>query len=80
MPKSDSSGDEYTPDENPSHSNEDPYPGSEKKAEILQYWTLRNGKNRSFASMKSRYTKLTTERQLRKWRSQLQKNGKFFSF
>lgn len=69
---------DYEPEEKKPRSIIDPYPGTNKKLEILNYWILSDNKRRSFTSMKSKYTKLSSDRQLRKWRTQFAANSEFF--
>lgn len=55
----------------------DPYPGLAKKREIINYWVLGTKSRRSFPSMKSRYPRISSDRQLRKWKTQLDSKGKY---
>lgn len=72
----DDSDPDYEPPAKKSRKIVDPYPGTEKKQEILNHWKKTDGSHRKFESMKNRYKNLSSERQLFKWRSQFEKNSK----
>lgn len=49
----------------------DPYPGVEMKKKIVDYWVMSEHERRPFRSVKSRFKKVASVRQLRRWRNRL---------
>lgn len=68
---------DYEPETNRNKSVVDPYPGTEKKRKIVEYWLNAGGKKRIFSSVQNTYKKLSNIRQLQRWQVQLNDTGIF---
>lgn len=59
---------------------DDPYPGLEKKEEIVAYWMLDRKRRRKWSTMTNKYSKLAKladgPRTMRKWRKRNEEKGK----
>lgn len=65
----------FEPTEKKAHTNIDPYPGDEKKMEIVNYF--RSGaKAKTLQQMQHRYRKLATLTTIYNWEKILSENGK----
>lgn len=56
------------------HQSSDPYPGIEKKREILKFWQGKTNKRLSFETVQQRYRKLKSPKTLHRWKKALE-NG-----
>lgn len=72
---------EYVPPNEDEMDAEDPYPGVEKKREIIAHWMLSDDRRRKWPSMTNRYSKLAKysanvgHRMLRKWRTAVEEKS-----